>query len=463
MTEKTGRVLVVDDNPDVLKSVQLLLKRHVAVVQTEDSPSELEALLGRESFDVIILDMNFASGARDGDEGYYWLNRVLEVDPLAVVILMTAYGGISTAVRAIKEGATDFVLKPWQNEKLLATVNSAMSLRQSRRELAMLQSRQRDMAADTAKRFSHIIGDSWAMRRVFAMVAKAAPTDANVLILGENGTGKELIAREIHRQSGRCDEVIMTVDLGAIPEGLFESELFGHKKGAFTDAKEDRLGRFQAASGGTLFLDEIGNLPLSQQAKLLAALEQRQVVPVGSHKPAPIDVRLISATNMPLAQMVADGRFREDLMYRINTVEIRLPPLRERAEDVPALLRHFVDLYARKYKMPAKSIGAAALKRLQSYHWPGNIRELRHSVERALILSEGSTLEIDDFFLAPSAAPQSEDEGHGLVLDDLNLELVEQQVIRRALTRNAGNVSRAARELGLTRAALYRRMEKHGL
>lgn len=463
MTEKTGRVLVVDDNPDVLKSVQLLLKRHVAVVQTEDSPSELEALLGRESFDVIILDMNFASGARDGDEGYYWLNRVLEVDPLAVVILMTAYGGISTAVRAIKEGATDFVLKPWQNEKLLATVNSAMSLRQSRRELAMLQSRQRDMAADTAKRFSHIIGDSWAMRRVFAMVAKAAPTDANVLILGENGTGKELIAREIHRQSGRCDEVIMTVDLGAIPEGLFESELFGHKKGAFTDAKEDRLGRFQAASGGTLFLDEIGNLPLSQQAKLLAALEQRQVVPVGSHKPAPIDVRLISATNMPLAQMVSDGRFREDLMYRINTVEIRLPPLRERAEDVPALLRHFVDLYARKYNMPAKSIGAAALKRLQSYHWPGNIRELRHSVERALILSEGSTLEIDDFFLAPSAAPQSEDEGHGLVLDDLNLELVEQQVIRRALTRNAGNVSRAARELGLTRAALYRRMEKHGL
>ncbi len=376
-----------------------------------------------------------------------------------VVILMTAYGDVSTAVRAIKAGATDFVLKPWQNEKLVATVTAALRLHDSRSEVALLRSRERELVGGSREGSEAVIGDSPAIQRVFDVVRRAAPTEANVLILGENGTGKELIARALHRQSARSEEILMSVDLGSVAESLFESELFGHKKGAFTDAREDRAGRFQAASGGTLFLDEIGNLPLHLQGKLLSALEQRAVTPVGGDHPVPVDVRLLSATNKPLREMCRAGTFREDLLYRVNTVEIELPSLRERGEDIPALLDHFVEIYARKYDLPAKRVAANALQRLKAYHWPGNVRELRHAAERAMIMSDSPALGIEDFFFSPEAPPGAGE----LELEDYNLEAVEHTVIRKVLARHEGNVSRAARELGITRTSLYRRMEKYGL
>jgi DNA-binding NtrC family response regulator len=372
---------------------------------------------------------------------------------------MTAYGDVSTAVNAIKAGATDFVLKPWQNEKLIATVTAALSLRGSRDEVARLRTRQRELVDAATGAAQPVIGDAPAMRDVFELVRRAAPTDANVLILGESGVGKELVARLLHDQSRRARDVFMSVDLGAVSETLFESELFGHRKGAFTDAREDRAGRFQAASGGTLFLDEIGNLPLQLQGKLLSALEQRAVTPLGSDRPVPVDVRLVSATNKPLAELARARQFREDLLYRINTVEIRVPPLRERAEDIAPLFEHFVDIYARKYNLAPKRLSRGALKRLEAYPWPGNVRELRHVVERALIMSDSPALDEKDFLLAAD----SRGSAASLALDDYNLESVEGRVIQAALEKHAGNVSRAARELGITRASLYRRMEKHGL
>jgi DNA-binding NtrC family response regulator len=366
---------------------------------------------------------------------------------------------VSTAVNAIKAGATDFVLKPWQNEKLVATVTAGLTLRGSRDEVARLKTRERALVDAASGAAQPVIGNAPAMRHVFELVRRAAPTDANVLILGESGVGKEVVARLLHQQSRRADEVFMSVDLGAVNETLFESELFGHRKGAFTDAREDRAGRFQAASGGTLFLDEIGNLPLQSQGKLLSALEQRAVTPLGSDRAVPVDVRLVSATNKSLVDLARAREFREDLLYRINTVEIRVPPLRERGEDIAPLFEHFVDVYARKYNLPAKRLSRGALKRLEAYAWPGNVRELRHAVERALIMSDSPTLDGQDFLLAP-AGPQAVD---GLRLDDFNLETVEHRVIQAALDKHAGNVSRAARDLGITRASLYRRMEKYGL
>ena len=459
MSGNTGRILVVDDDPDVLVAARLLLKRHFALVQTERDPAALPRVLGAEAFDVVLLDMNFALGANSGEEGFRWLGHILELDPTMVVILMTAYGDVSTAVRAIKAGATDFVLKPWQNEKLVATVTAALRLHDSRSEVALLRSRERELVGGSREGGEAVIGDSPAMQRVFDVVRRAAPTEANVLILGDNGTGKELIARALHRQSPRSEEILMSVDLGSVAESLFESELFGHKKGAFTDAREDRAGRFQAASGGTLFLDEIGNLPLHLQGKLLSALEQRAVTPVGGDHPVPVDVRLLSATNKPLREMCRAGTFREDLLYRVNTVEIELPPLRERGEDIPGLLDHFVEIYARKYDLPVKRVAANALQRLKSYHWPGNVRELRHAAERAMIMSDSPALGIEDFFFSPEAPPGAGEPE----LEDYNLEAVEHTVIRKVLARHEGNVSRAARELGITRTSLYRRMEKYGL
>jgi DNA-binding NtrC family response regulator len=456
--DKSGRILIVDDDEDVLRAARLLLKHHLSVVHTEKNPKKIPTLFARENYDVILLDMNFTRDSSSGQEGFHWLDRILEIDPMAVVILITAYGDVEMAVQAIKAGATDFVQKPWQNEKLLATIFAGRELRRSRASVAKLQSREKQLAADIDQRFHTFIGSSPAMQQTFATIGKVAQTDANVLILGENGTGKELVAREIHRQSTRGDEVFIAVDMGAISETLFESELFGHVKGAFTDAKENREGRFEMASGGTLFLDEIANLRPPLQAKLLAALQNRTVTRVGSNTPITIDIRLICATNMSIYEMVAENRFREDLLYRVNTVEIKLPPLRERSGDIPLLVEHFLGVYCKKYGKSKKKVQASTLSRLQKHNWPGNVRELRHAVERAVIMSESDTLQPEDFFLRQSATGRE-----GLAVDSYNLDEVEQKVIRKVLARHGGNISHAARELGLTRASLYRRIQKYGL
>lgn len=382
----------------------------------------------------------------------------MAIDPQAVVVLVTAHSGVELAVQAMKQGAADFVIKPWQNERLLATLMAAVNLRRSRTEAAELRTRYRGLAAATHTE-SGMIGTSAATVRVFDAIRRAAPTDANVLILGENGTGKELVARELHRHSRRAEEVFLRVDLGAVSAHLFESELFGHRRGAFTDAKEDRIGLFRAAAGGTLFLDEIGNLPLHLQSKLLTVLERREVVPVGSNKPEPIDVRLVCATNLSRVQLNDTSRFREDLLYRINTVEIELPPLRERREDIPLLLEHFIALYVQKYNFSPKRLSATALAQLTAHGWPGNIRALRHAVERAVIFSEREVLEESDFSLATHRShPADMPEPDSATLDD-----VEKSAIARMLDKHQGNVSRAAEALGLTRASLYRRKEKYGL
>jgi DNA-binding NtrC family response regulator len=403
--------------------------------------------------------MNFSRNATSGQEGFHWMNKILEIDPAAAVILITGYGDIELAVQGIKEGATNFLLKPWENKKLLATISATLEVRKSKVELEGLKGRQKVLIANQDQAYSHIIGKSAAMMRVLATVEKVARTDANILILGENGTGKEVIARAVHRASKRAEEVFISVDLGAITESLFESELFGYKKGAFTDAKEDRAGRFEAAHKGTVFLDEIGNLSHSLQSKLLSVLQNRKVVRLGSNKEIPIDVRLVCATNMPLYQMVNEGKFRQDLLYRINTVEIKLPALRERTEDIEALVEHFIEQYCHKYKLPKKRLNASTLKRLQIHHWPGNIRELQHSVERAVIMSEGNVLEPHDFFLSDNEEFRQVE----VLPNNMNLEETEKMLIRKVVDKYGGNISRAAKELGLTRASLYRRMEKYGI
>ncbi len=458
MTKKLGKVLVIDDDEDVLMAARLFLKQHVALVHTEKNPELISTLLKNETYDVILLDMNFTRDASSGGEGFHWLNQILTLEPSAVVVLITAFGDVEMAVQAIKEGATDFVLKPWHNEKLLATLSAAMNLRQSREEVDQLRSRQQVLSADLDQQFHDFVGACAPMQKVFTTIQKVAQTEANVLILGENGTGKELIARELHRQSKRAQEVFISVDMGALSETLFESELFGHVKGAFTDAKEERAGRFEAASGGTLFLDEIGNLSLPLQAKLLTALQNRQIVRLGSNQSRPIDIRLICATNTPIHEMVAQKKFRQDLLYRINTVEIHVPPLRERIEDLPLLIEHFLKAYARKYQRLQPRVNAATLKKLEKYHWPGNVRELQHALERAVIMGESQVLQPTDFLLV--ASDNKED---GLIFDNYNLEEVEKAVIRRTISKHGGNISQAARELGLTRTSLYRRLEKYGL
>ncbi len=457
-SEKTGRILVVDDDEDVLLAARLLLRQHVQSVKTESDPSNIPWILDSDDIDVVLLDMNFTRDVSSGEEGFNWLARIREIAPSIVVVLMTAYGDVDIAVRAIKAGASDFVLKPWQNEKLWATISAAVNLRRARHEADGLRQQQRQLSADMDRGFHDIIGECAPMLRVFEMIEKVADTDANVLILGENGTGKELVAREIHRQSGRSAEVFISVDVGAISEPLFESELFGHVRGAFTDAREDRPGRFEIAAGGTLFLDEIGNIPMNLQNKLLSVLEQRRVTRVGSNSSRPVDIRLISATNMPIYEKVAEDEFRQDLLYRINTVEIQLPPLRERLEDIPLLSDFFLKKFARKYGKPVDKLGTAARKLLERYDWPGNIRELQHALERAVIMSGASTLRAEDFVLSSVGSSSNK-----IKLDDYNLEQVEKQVILKVLKKYQGNVSQAARELGLTRASLYRRLEKHGL
>jgi len=454
----SARILIVDDEEDILLAARLLLKRHFASVQTSRDPSLLPDLVRKGAFDVLLLDMNFAAGADDGAEGLKRLSEVLMLDPQAVVVLVTAHSGVELAVQAMKQGAADFVTKPWENERLLATLLAAVNLRRSRMETVQLRNRNRGLAAATHIEVE-MIGTSSAALRVLDTIRRAAPTDANVLILGENGTGKELVAREIHRHSRRAGEVFLRIDLGALSPQLFESELFGHRRGSFTDAREDRIGLFRAATGGTLFLDEIGNVPLHLQSKLLTALERREVVPVGADKPESIDVRLISATNLTRKHLADADRFRQDLFYRINTVEITLPPLRERREDIPLLLEHFISFYAQKYNFAVKRLSATALDELMAHAWPGNVRALRHAVERAVILSEGAILEADDFSLV---AERTNASARGSP-DTSRLDDIERDAISRALAESNGNVSRAAAGLGLTRASLYRRKMKYGL
>ena len=460
MEQKHGKILIVDDNEDLLKAAKMHLKRHFAQVDIEKNPEAIPALMSNEDYDVILLDMNFTKDVSSGSEGYYWLEKILEIDPSSVVVLITAYGDVQMAVKAIKAGATDFVLKPWENEKLLATLFSSMRLRESRDEVQTLKIKNQEINQVLNDKYSEIIGQSQSMQRIFQTIDRVAHTDANVLILGENGTGKELIARAIHRNSARKHESFVSVDLGSITETLFESELFGHKKGSFTDAKEDRPGRFELANGGTLFLDEIGNLSMPLQAKLLAVLQNRKVSRVGANKDTVVDIRLICATNMPLYDMVKENRFRQDLLYRINTIEVQIPSLRERIEDIPLLANHFLKHYATKYGKSISKISEASMTRMNKHPWPGNIRELQHSLERAIILSNSSVLQPEDFSFAVSPGKENDQQ---LNLDQYNLEEVEKLLIRKVLKKYNGNITQAATELGLTRSSLYRRLEKYGL
>lgn len=455
-----GKILIIDDNEDLLKAARLFLKRHFGQIDLEKDPQLIPDLLKNASYDVILLDMNFTQDVNSGQEGFHWLDKILEIDPSAVVVLITAFGSVDMAVKAIKAGASDFVMKPWENEKLLATLLSAVALRSSKEEVVQLKAQQQMLREELDHKFKDIIGQSSTMIQVFDTIDRVAETDANILVLGENGTGKELIARSIHRNSKRADKAFVTVDLGAITESLFESELFGHVRGSFTDAKTDRAGRFEIAHGGTLFLDEIGNLSLPLQAKLLTAIQNKKIQRVGSNKTIEVDIRLICATNMPLYDMVQSGDFRQDLLYRMNTIELHLPALRERTEDISLLAKHYLGDFAQKYNKDIYKFSDATLARLEKYHWPGNVRELQHAVERAVIMSRDNILQPEDFFFNNTQPPKESKE---LNLDQFNLEDVERILIRKVLAKHNGNITHAAQELGLTRSSLYRRLEKYGL
>ena len=458
---KIGKILIVDDDEDILTAGRLMLRRHFAEIETCRDPANIPALLDSNQFDAVLLDMNFGPGESSGKQGMEWLQRILAIDPDMIVVMITAHGGIDTAVEAMKLGATDFVSKPWHNEKVVATLSTAVKLHQSRLETKSLRKANQALREAVVATDSPIIGDSPAMRTVMSLVERAAPTDANVLILGENGTGKELIARELHRQSKRADNVFLSVDLGSISESLFESELFGHRKGSFTGAIDDRLGRFQAADGGTLFLDEIGNLPLHLQAKLLSSLEQRMVTPVGSDKAQKVDVRVIAATNRSPAALGDERKFRPDLLFRLNTVEISLPPLRDRREDILPIAEHYLGIYSRKYGKGQKSFSENTRAALEKDAWPGNVRALRHAIERAVILSKGPELHPVDLQIGDYSQPKSA--GVTALPTVYNLDQMEKQTIEKALRKHGFNISKTATELGLTRASLYRRMEKHDL
>jgi len=457
MSKSNASILILDDDQDILTTAKMFLKQLFTHVQVENDPENIPMHLSSADYDIILLDMNYKKGRNDGEEGIHWLNRILEIDPGTVVIFITAYGGVDLAVQSMKVGAFDFIVKPWKNEKLLGTILSGLQHRKSKLEVKKLRTTKEKLTEDIDQPFQHFIGESLAMQKVFGIIEKVAPTDADVLILGENGTGKEMVAREIHRQSKRKNEAFINVDLGAIHENLFESEIFGHVKGAFTDARENKPGRFEAANGGTIFLDEIGNLSLPLQIKLLSVLQSRKVIRMGSNKEIPVDVRLVCATNMPLYEMVHHNKFREDLLYRINTVEIRVPALSKRVKDIPLLLDYFLSIYSHKYKKGKFKILQSTITKLSKYEWPGNIRELQHAVERAVILSDDKTLHFSDFTSERIPAKGKE------INDTFNLDEIEKRYILRAIKKNNGNITRAAKDLGITRTALYRRLEKHGL
>ncbi|MEQ9425204.1 MAG: sigma-54 dependent transcriptional regulator [Cyclobacteriaceae bacterium] len=456
MKKKEGHILIVDDDKDVLATARMFLKQEFIHVQIENDPQQITHHLSQFEYDVVLLDMNFKKGESDGAAGMRHLNEILNYNPAICVIPMTAYGEIELAVKAVKAGAIDFISKPWENEKLLATINSAFKLRQSTVENQRLKETQKTLSQDLEHGVGTFIGQSTAFLKVLETIKKVAPTDAGILLLGENGTGKELAARAIHKYSDRADNVFISVDLGSLSENLFESELFGHVKGAFTDAVENKIGRFELAHGGTIFLDEIGNLSPPLQSKLLTVLQNQKVTPVGSSKEIPINARIVCATNMKLYEMVQDGSFRQDLLYRINTVEIELPPLRERLDDIPLLINHFLELFGKKYHKPKLRIDKSMLSRFEKNHWPGNIRELEHTIERAVILNEGQLMDAANLMLTDSSTSLQTN-------DTLNLKENEKKLIIQALEQHQGNITRAAKELGIDRLALYRRMEKYGI
>ena len=453
---KLGKILIVDDNEDVLFALNLLLEPYTEKIKVATTPDRIEYFMTTFHPDLILLDMNFSRDAISGQEGFESLKQILQIDPQAIVIFMTAYADTDKAVRAIKAGATDFIPKPWEKDKLLATLTSGMRLRQSQQEVSILKEQVEVLSGQNTSE-NDIIGESSVMQEVFTTINKLSNTDANILILGENGTGKDVIARLIYRCSPRYGKPFVTIDLGSIPEQLFESELFGFEKGAFTDAKKSKAGRMEVATNGTLFLDEIGNLSLPMQSKLLTAIEKRQISRLGSTQTVPIDVRLICATNADIRQMVEDGNFRQDLLYRINTIEIHIPPLRERGNDIILLADHFLDHYTRKYKKKIHGLTREAKNKLLKYAWPGNVRELQHTIERAVILGDGSMLKPENFLFHTTSKQKKEEE---VVL---NLEQLERQAIEKALRISNGNISRAAEYLGITRFALYRKLEKLGL
>ncbi|RHU23332.1 sigma-54-dependent Fis family transcriptional regulator [Parabacteroides sp. TM07-1AC] len=453
---KQGKILIIDDNEDVLFALNLLLEPYVEQIRVTTQPERIEHFMESYVPDVILLDMNFRRDAISGQEGFFWLEKIKKTDPDAVVLFITAYADTEKAVRAIKAGATDFIPKPWEKEKLLATLSAALKLRESRTEVRSLKRQVAALESSENDGFE-IIGESNAMQEIFTTIEKLRDTDANILILGENGTGKDLVARALYHHSPRNNQVFVGIDLGSIPEQLFESELFGYEKGAFTDARRDKPGRMEVATGGTLFLDEIGNLSMPMQAKLLTAIEKQQITRLGATRPISIDVRLISATNMNIHAMVGQGTFRQDLLYRINTIELHIPPLRERGNDIQLLADYFLARYARKYKKEIRGLSRDARSKLQNYNWPGNVRELQHAIERAVILSDGTMLRPENFMLQPTVSNKTAD------LEELNLSILEKEAIERALRRAEGNVTRAAELLGITRFALYRKLDKLGL
>ena len=450
MTLKNASILVIDDDTDVLTAVRLLLKSEAAEVITEQNPENILAQLSKRNFDIILLDMNFRSSINTGNEGLFWLKKIKESGSMAMVIMITAYGDIDLAVRSVKEGAADFIVKPWHNERLINTLKELLKGKGTIRE-----------RINTATTRTHeMTGESDVMKDIFYKVEKIAPTDANILVLGENGTGKDLIARDIHQQSARRDKPFVKVDVGALTESLFESELFGHKKGAFTGAAEDRPGRFEAAHGGTLFLDEIGNISLQQQAKLLSVLQNRQVTRLGSNELIPVDIRLICATNLSLFELANENRFRKDLVYRINTVEITMPPLRKRDGDILLLANQFLKIYSNKYMKPLPVLNARAIDKLQHYPFPGNVRELQYAMERAVIMADKTELGADDLIFSPIENLPAENKHADEVV---NLGALEKNTILKVIDKHHGNISKAARELGLTRTALYRRLNKYDI
>ena len=451
MTLKNARILVIDDDTDVLTAVKLLLKTEVKEVVTEVNPEMIHSLLSVSRFDIVLLDMNFKSSINTGNEGIFWLKKIKEIDQHISVIMITAYGDIDLAVRSLKEGATDFIVKPWHNEKLLDAIKGILKTRGK-----VISDIPVSSSFNIGK---EIISESEVMSDIFFKIEKIAPTDANIFILGENGTGKDLIAKAIHENSLRSDRPFIKVDVGALTETLFESELFGHKKGSFTGAGEDRAGRFESANGGTLFLDEIGNISMQQQAKLLSVLQNRQVSRVGSNVPVNIDIRLICATNLPITELADENRFRKDLIYRINTVEILVPPLRKRAADIMILARHFAKVYAAKYLKPVPGFDAKAIEKLNHYNFPGNVRELQYTMERAIIMAEGEMLSPADLIFSPIENAVSE----AAEIKDMNLGVVEKNTILRVIEKHSGNISKAAKELGITRTALYRRLSKYDI
>ncbi|GAB1857074.1 sigma-54 dependent transcriptional regulator [Flavobacteriaceae bacterium MHTCC 0001] len=449
MLLKNANILVVDDDADVLTAMRLLLKSKANQVVTEKNPGNIVSLIEKNKFDIIILDMNFNGLINTGNEGIYWLNKIRSINKEASVILITAYGDLDLAIRSLKEGASDFIVKPWKNDKLIEAIGEILdkkkSSKTSKKEATLISK-------------TEILGESKVMEDVFFKIKKIAPTDANILILGENGTGKDLIAKAIHDNSLRKNKPFVKVDIGALTESLFESELFGYKKGAFTDAREDRKGRFETANGGTLFLDEIGNITLQQQARLLTVIQNRQVTPLGSNKSIPIDIRLICATNVGIGFLADEANFRKDLIYRINTVEIVMPPLRHRGKDVVLLAKHFVELYTEKYLKSGFQLDASFTDKLKSYHFPGNVRELQYALERAVIMAENTTLYANDLVFSPIEKQENK-----LDTGDLKLETIEKNAILKVLEKNNGNISQSAKELGITRTALYRRLNKYGL